>query len=330
MARHRGRFAASALILAALLGAQPLRAQDAAGYPVQGRTLRLIVPHGLGAGADILARLIGPKLAERWKVSVVTDNRTGASGDIGISLAAGAEPDGYTLLCVATVFTINPAIKTDLTYDPIKSFAPVALLSTSVLSLLVAESVPAKTLAEFIALARRQPGKINYASSGVGSPQYVAMELFKLETKTDLFHVPYRDAPGMFRAMLTGEAQAQVQPLQTAAPYVQNGTVRMLAVMSAERAPAFPDVPTMRELGYPDFVVETWYGMFAPAGTPPAIVAKLNAALDDILHQPDVRELLARQGMTPAGGTPQRLGNYVKEDLARWQRVVKDAGLKVE
>jgi tripartite-type tricarboxylate transporter receptor subunit TctC len=330
MARHGGSFAASALILAALLGAQPLRAQDASSYPVQGRTLRLIVPHGLGAGADILARLIGPKLAERWKVSVVTDNRTGASGDIGISLAARAEPDGYTLLCVATVFTINPAIKPDLTYDPIKSFAPVSLLSTSVLSLLVAASVPAKSLAEFIDLARREPGKINYASSGVGSPQYVAMELFKLETKTDLFHVPYRDAPGMFRAMLTGEAQAQVQPLQTAAPYVQNGTVRMLAVMSAERAPAFPEVPTMRELGYPDFVVETWYGMFAPAGTPPAIVAKLNAALDDILHQPDVRELLARQGMTPAGGTPQRLGNYVKEDLARWQRVVKDAGLKVE
>jgi tripartite-type tricarboxylate transporter receptor subunit TctC len=317
-------------LFVALSGAQPARAQDAADYPVPGRTLRLIVPHGIGAGADILARLVGPKLAERWKVSVVTDNRTGASGDIGISLAAGAEPDGYTLLCVATVFTINPAIKPDLTYDPIKSFAPVSLLSTSVLSLLVAASVPAKTLAEFIALARRQPGKINYASSGVGSPQYVAMELFKLETKTDLFHVPYRDAPGMFRAMLTGEAQAQVQPLQTAAPYVQNGTVRMLAVMSAERAPAFPDVPTMRELGYPDFVVETWYGMFAPAGTPPAIVAKLNAALDDILHQPDVRELLARQGMTPAGGTPQRLGNYVKEDLARWQRVVKDAGLKVE
>jgi tripartite-type tricarboxylate transporter receptor subunit TctC len=330
MARHRRRFAASALMLSALLGAQPGRAQDASNYPVQGRTLRLIVPHGLGAGADILARLIGPKLAERWKVSVVTDNRTGASGDIGISLAAGAEPDGYTLLCVATVFTINPAIKPELTYDPIKSFAPVSLLSTSVLSLLVAASVPAKSLAEFIDLARRQPGKINYASSGVGSPQYVAMELFKLETKTDLFHVPYRDAPGMFRAMLTGEAQAQVQPLQTAAPYVQNGTVRMLAVMSAERAPAFPDVPTMRELGYPNFVVETWYGMFAPAGTPPAIVAKLNAALDDILHQPDVRELLARQGMTPAGGSPERLANYVKDDLARWQRVVKDAGLKAE
>jgi tripartite-type tricarboxylate transporter receptor subunit TctC len=245
-------------------------------------------------------------------------------------MAAAAEPDGYTLMCVATVFTINPVIKKNPPYDPVKSFAPVSLLSTSVLSLLVAADVPAKSFAEFIDLARSRPGKLNYASSGIGSPQYVAMELLKLETKTDLFHVPYKDAPSMFRAMLTGEAQAQIQPLQTAAPFVTNGTVRMLAVMSADRAPAFPDVPTMRELGYPNFVVETWYGMFAPAGTPPAIVAKVSAALDDILKEPDIKEQLARQGMIPAGGRPARLGTYVKEDLARWQRVVDQLGLKLE
>src|SRR5437899_1085813 len=257
-AAGRCRAFALALLLALVGVGGAARAQDAGNYPITGRTIRLIVPHGVGAGADILARLVGPKLAERWKVSVVTDNRTGASGDIGIGMAAGADPDGYTLLCVATVFTINPAIKKKPPYDPVKSFAPVSLLSTSVLSLLVASDVPAKTFAEFIDFARARPGKINYASSGVGSPQYVAMELLKLETKTDLFHVPYKDAPGMFRAMLTGEAQTQIQPLQTAAPFVLNGTVRMLAVMSAQRAPAFPDVPTMRELGYPDFVVETW------------------------------------------------------------------------
>jgi tripartite-type tricarboxylate transporter receptor subunit TctC len=313
-----------------LSGAMPALADDAASYPVAGRTIRLITPHGSGSGADILARVVAPKLAERWKVTTITDNRTGASGDIGITAVAGAEPDGYTLLCVATVFTINPYMKKNRAYDPVKSFAPVSLLSTSVLSLLVAPSLPAKTFSEFVELARKQPGKMNYASSGIGSPQYVTMELLKLEAKIDLLHVPYKDAPGMFRGMLTGEVQAQIQPLQTAAPQVANGNARMVAVMSANRAPAFPDVPTMRDLGYPNFVVETWYAIFAPAGTPPPIVTKISRELNSILKEPDVQALLSKQGMNPIGSTPEQLGTYVKEDLARWKRVVEDAGLKPE
>jgi tripartite-type tricarboxylate transporter receptor subunit TctC len=228
------------------------------------------------------------------------------------------------------VFTINPFMKKNPPYDPEKSFAPVSLLATSVLSLLTTPSLPAKTLPEFVALAKQQPGKMNYASSGIGSPQFVTMELLKLEAKIDLVHVPYKDAPSMFRGMLTGEVQAQIQPLQTAAPQVANGNVRMVAVMSAERSPAFPDVPTMRDLGYPNFMVETWYGIFAPAGTPAPIVAKLSAEIDSILREPDVRAQLARQGMNPIGGTPARLGSYVKEDLARWKRVVEETGLKPE
>jgi tripartite-type tricarboxylate transporter receptor subunit TctC len=313
-----------------LASAAPVGAQDAASYPIAGRSIRLIVPHGGGSGADILARLVGPKLAERWKVNVVADNRTGASGDIGIAAAAGAEPDGYTLLCVATVFTINPFTKKNPPYDPVKSFEPVSLLATSVLSFLVGPKVPAKTLPEFVALAHKQPGKLNYASSGIGSPQFVTMELLKLETKTDIVHIPYKDAPSMFRGMLTDEVQAQIQPLQTAAPQVANGNARMLAVMSANRAPAFPDVPTMRDLGYPNFVVETWYGVFAPAGTPAPIAAKISAELNSILQEPDVREQLARQGMIPVGGPPERLRDFVQEDLARWKRVVTETGLKPE
>jgi tripartite-type tricarboxylate transporter receptor subunit TctC len=305
-------------------------AQDPSSYPIAGRALRLITPHGAGSGADILSRLIGPKLAERWKVAAVTDNRTGASGDIGIVAAAGAEPDGYTLLCVATVFTINPFMKKNPPYDAERSFAPVSLLATSVLSLLTSPTLAAKTFPDFVALARQQPGKMNYASSGIGSPQFVTMELLKLEAKMNLVHVPYKDAPSMFRGMLTGEVQAQIQPLQTAAPQVANGNARMVAVMSAERAPAFPDVPTMRDLGYPNFTVETWYGIFAPAGTPAPIVAKISAEIDNILREPDVRAQLARQGMNPIGGKPERLGNYVKEDLARWKRVVEETGLKPE
>ena len=318
------------LLAMALTSAAPAGAQDAASYPIAGRSIRFIVPHGAGAGADILARLVGPKLAERWKVNVHADNRTGASGDIGIVAAAGAEPDGYTLLCVATVFTINPFMKKSSPYDPVKSFLPVSLLATSVLSLLVGPKVPANTLPEFVALAQKQPGKLNYASSGIGSPQFVTMELLKLETKTDIVHIPYKDAPSMFRGMLTDEVQAQIQPLQTAAPQVANGNARMLAVMSANRAPAFPDVPTMRDLGYPNFVVETWYGVFAPAGTPAPIAAKISAELNSILQEPDVREQLARQGMIRVGGPPERLRDYVQEDLARWQRVVSETGLKPE
>jgi len=330
--RHAARTARVVALAGLMLGGvvEPALAQDASSYPAPGRTLRLITPHGAGSGADILSRLVAQKLSERWKVNAVTDNRTGASGDIGIVAAAGAEPDGYTLLCVATVFTINPFMKKNPPYDPQRSFAPVSLLATGVLSLLTAQSLPAKTFPEFVALAKQQPGKMNYASSGIGSPQFVTMELLKLEAKINLVHVPYKDAPSMFRGMLTGEVQAQIQPLQTAAPHVANGNARMVAVMGAERAPAFPDVPTMRDLGYPNFVVETWYGIFAPAGTPAPIVTKLSAELDSILREPDIRAQLARQGMIPTGGTPERLGTYVKEDLARWKRVVEETGLKPE
>jgi tripartite-type tricarboxylate transporter receptor subunit TctC len=330
---ERAARVALALVLSGLVLGHAVNealAQDASSYPVAGRTLRLITPHGAGSGADILSRLIGPKLAERWKVTAVTDNRIGANGDIGIIATAGAEPDGYTLLCIATVFTINPFTKKNPPYDPEKSFAPVSLLATSVLSLLTASSLPVKTFPEFLALAKQQPGKMNYASSGIGSPQFLTMELLKLEAKMNLVHVPYKDAPSMFRGMLTGEVQAQIQPLQTAAPHVANGNARMVAVMSAERAPAFPDVPTMRDLGYPNFKVETWYGIFAPAGTPAPIVAKISAEIDSILREPDISAQLARQGMNPIGGTPTRLSNYVKEDLARWKRVVEETGLKPE
>ena len=318
----------------ALIGLMPSSVYAPAGaqggYPVPGRTLKLITPHGSGSGADILSRLIALKLSERWKVNAVTENRTGASGDLGIIAVAGSEPDGYTVLCVATAFTINPSMKKNPPYDPVTSFAPVSLLATGVLSLLIAPGLPVKTLPEFVDFARREPGKMNYASSGIASPQYVTMELLKLEAKIDLVHVPYKDAPSMFRGMLTGEVQTQIQPLQTAAPQVATGNARMVAVMSASRSPAFPDVPTMRDLGYPNFVVEVWYGFFAPAGTPAPVVAKLNAEIDGILREPDVQAQLSRQGLTPVGGTPEHLANYVKQDLARWRRVVVEAGLKPE
>jgi tripartite-type tricarboxylate transporter receptor subunit TctC len=314
--------------LAATLGCAGVSAQEAAAYP--SRTVQLVVPYTPGTGADILARILGPKLADRWKVGVVADNRAGATGNIGTELVAKAAPDGYTLLFTATSFATNPALGQKLPFDPVKSFTPIALIATSTLSLVVTPQLPAKTFHEFIDGARRQPGKLFYSSPGNGGPQHLAMELIKLETGVNLVHVPYKGAGGAIADLIAGHVQAMVISLQNAAPYVQGGKLRMLAVMSPERSPAFADVPTLKEAGLPSLEVETWYGAFAPAGTPAAIVAKLNTEINALLRQPDVRELLARQGMAAAGGPPERFGELLKLELARWARVVAAAGIKAD
>jgi tripartite-type tricarboxylate transporter receptor subunit TctC len=269
-------------------------------------------------------------LAERWKVGVITDNRPGATGNIGTEHVSKSPADGYTLLCTATSFSTNPALHRKLPFDPVKSFEPVALLATSAVSLVVHPQLPAASVREFIELAKKQPGKLDYASPGSGGPQHLTMELFKQEAHIDLVHVPYKGAGGATADIVAGHVQAGIMALQTAAPYVQSGKLRMLAVMSAERSSAFPEVPTMKELGMGELVVETWYGVFAPAGTPEPIVAKVNADFDALLKQPDVRALLAKQGMIAVGGSPERFGELVRKELARWSRVVKEAGIKAD
>ena len=303
-------------------------AQEASTYP--SRTVQLVVPYTPGTGADILSRILGPKLAERWRVGVVTENRAGATGNIGTELVAKAAPDGYTLLFTATSFGTNPALGHKLPFDPVKSFAPVALIATSAVSVIVNPQLPAKTFREFIDVARGQPGKLYYSSPGNGGPQHLTMELLKLETGIDLVHVPYKGSGGAIADLIAGHVQAMIISLQTAAPYVHGGKLRMLAVMSPERSPAFADIPTTKELGLPNLEVETWYGVFAPVGSPVSIVAKLNAEMNALLRQPDVRELLTKQGMVPAGGPPDRFGNLLKLELARWSRVVAAAGIKAD
>jgi tripartite-type tricarboxylate transporter receptor subunit TctC len=294
------------------------------------RVVQIVVPYTPGTGADILARILGPRLAERWRVGVVSDNRAGATGNIGTEYVAKAAPDGYTLLCTATSFGTNPALNPKLPFDPVKSFTPVALIATSTVSVVVTAGLPANTMREFLDLARSQPGKLYYSSPGNGGPQHLAMELLKLDAHIDLVHVPYKGSGGALADLVGGHVQAMIVSLQTAAPYVQGGKLRMLAVMSAARSPAFPEVPTLKELGLPDLEVETWYGLFAPAATPAPVVQKLNAELNALLAQPEVRELLARQGMVPAGGTPERFGDLVKRELARWSRVVAAAGIRAD
>jgi tripartite-type tricarboxylate transporter receptor subunit TctC len=177
---------------------------------------------------------------------------------------------------------------------------------------------------------RKEPGKLNYSSPGSGTPQHLAMELLKLEAKIDIVHIPYKASAGATTDLLGGHVQAMIVPLQTIAPYVQAGTIRMLAVMSEQRAPAFPDVPTMKELGYADLVVETWYGAFAPGGTPREPIAKLNAEINALLHEKDIADALAKQGMIPAGGPPERMGKLLEVELGRWKRVVATAGIQAD
>jgi tripartite-type tricarboxylate transporter receptor subunit TctC len=296
-------------------------------YP--SRPIHIVVPYTPGTGADILARVLGPKLAEREKATVVVDNRPGATGNIGAEAVAKSPADGYTLLLTATSFTTNPALK-PAPFDPVKDFAPVALLATGALGVYVNPQVPAKSMREFIDLVRAEPGKLNYSSPGNGGPQHLAMELLKLDTGINIIHVPYKGAGGAIADLVGGHVQAMVSALQTVAPHVHAGRLRMLGVMSAQRAEAFPDVPTLKEQGLPDLEVETWYAMFAPAGTPPHFVALLNSDLNDFLKEADVRGVLEKQGLMPEGGDSQSLGERVKRELARWTRVVKAAGIKAD
>ena len=302
-------------------------AQDAA-FPT--RAVQFVVAYTPGTGADILARAFGPKLTERWQVSVVTDNRPGATGTIATEFVAKAPPDGHTLLFVATSFGTTPALRPNLPFDPVKSFAPVALIATSGLGVVVHPQLPVKSLKDFIDLAKRRPGDLYYSSPGNGGPQHLAMELLKLETGINIVHVPYKGFAGAITDVVAGHVQAMVSALQSAHAQVSSGRLRMLAVMSGERSTAFPGVPTMKEAGLPSLEIYTWYGTFAPAGTSTAVVARINGDINALLRQPDMQELLARQGMVPAGGPSVRLGDLVRKELPRWKRVVDAAKIKAD
>ncbi len=295
----------------------PSRAQD---YP--SRTIQFIVPYTSGTTADVLARLLGTKLAQRWNVPVVVDNKVGASGVIGTDAAAKAAPDGYTFVFVATSYGTVPALQAKLPYDPAKSFAPVSLLGTSAMTLVVSNKFPAATVREFVEQLKKQPGVVNYASPGTGTSQHLAMELFKQETGTNMVHVPYKGTAGALNDVVAGHVQASVASLQSATSLVQGGKMRMLGVMSRERVATFPQVPTLVESGYPNLLVDTWYGVMAPAGTPAAVVARMNAEVNRLLTLQDVKETMARQGVEPAGGPPEKLGSLVRSELDLWAQVV--------
>jgi tripartite-type tricarboxylate transporter receptor subunit TctC len=313
-----------ALLTAAALPILSLAQQ----YP--SRPIRVIVPFTPGTAADNWARLLGPQISQRWGVPVVVDNRSGAAGMIGIEAAANANPDGHTFLFMATAFGTLAAMTPKLPYDPYQSFSSVMMLGASPLALVVANNFPAVSVRELIEQARKQPGAINYASSGTGSVFHLTMEWFKQENNINLVHVPYKGTAGVTADLVAGHVPVSLMVLQTIAPQVQGGRVRMLAVLGAQRAPQFPQVPTLVESGMPNMVVEAWTGVMAPARTPQSAINKLNAEINALAALPENREALTKFGIRIIGGKPDALDKQVRSEIARWTEVVKRGNIRTQ
>ena len=289
--------------------------------------VRIIVPFTAGTGPDLLARILGDEMRQRLNETVVVENKPGASGNIGTQAAARANPDGQTLLVTVNTFVMNTSLYRSIPYDPEKSFVPIVEIATGALALVVHPSTKADTVSELIALARSRPGELNYASPGRGTPQHLAMELFKLTAHVNLTHIPYSGSAGAVKDLLANEVSAMFLPIHTALPLMENEQIRILAVGSKVRAPQAPQVPTLAELGMADFDVDLWFGALAPAGTPKAIVDRYNTVFGEILAQPHVQATLAKQGLIAQGGPPERLSELIVADRVRWAKVVKDAGI---
>ena len=316
---------AAAFLTAAVLALAPAAAQRPSD-----RTIFIVVPFTPGTGIDVLARLVGEELRQRWSQPVVVENKPGASGNIGTQAASRAEPDGYTIMMTVNTFVMNASLFRSLPYDPVKSFEPIVEVATGALALAVHPSVPAKSVKELVAAAKASPGPIDYASPGRGTPQHLAMELFKLTAGVDLKHVPYTGSAGAVKDLVGGHVKAMFIPVHTVLPLAQDGQVRVIAIGSEARSALASSVPTLAEEGVAGFDVDLWYGLFAPAGTPKEIVQRYNAAVNEILQTPRVREALEKQGLVAVGGPPERLGDLVRKDLDRWAKVVKDAGISAE
>ncbi|MBS1218684.1 MAG: hypothetical protein H6R21_1817, partial [Proteobacteria bacterium] len=313
----------------AAVAAPALAQGTAAGYP--NKSLRLIVPFPPGGGNDILARTLGQRLAEVVSQQVVVDNRGGAGGALGATIAANGTPDGYTLF-LGSVGNLaqNPALKPNLPYNPVRDFAPAALVATSSFILAVHPSVQAKSVQELIALAKASPGKLNYASAGTGSSLHMAGELFKHATATDMLHVPYKGTGPAMADLVSGRVQLIFSTMPPALPQIKSGKLRALGVTTAKRAAAAPEVPTIAESGVKGFNVSNWQGVLAPAKTPAAIVQKLNQDILAALRLPGMTEALAAQGLEPAGGKPEEFGALIKSEIAKYTQVVKAAKISVD
>ncbi len=320
--------AARVLLIASsgLMAAGPATAADV--YP--SKTIRLVVPFAPGGGSDIVARLLSPKMTEALGQTVVVDNRAGASANLGAAVVAKAAPDGYTLLLANANYTINPSLFKSLPFDPVREFAPVALLANVTNVLAIHPSIPAKSVKELISFAKAHPGQLNFASPGNGTSSHLAGELFRQVAKIEVVHIPYKGATPAITDLIAGQVSFTMASVLSVLPYAKQGRLRMLAVTTAKRSGALPDIPTISEAGLPGFEVSNWYGILATGGTPRPAVDRLNSELARIARVPDLAEKLAAQGADPATGTPEEFERFIQAELKKWSAVVRSAGINPE
>ena len=314
-------------IVACLIASAAAVTSQAQEYPT--RPIHIVVPFTPAGAVDLLGRLVAERLAARWKSGAVVENRPGAGTVIGTDAVAKAAPDGYTILLAVTSHAVNATLVEKLPFDPIADFAPIVLAATAQNMLAVNPSVAARSPAELIALAKANPGKLNAGSPGKGTTLHLAAEMLKTAAGIDFTIVHYKGSQPALTALLSGEVAFMFDP-GTVVPQAQAGKVRILAVTGAKRSPVLPDVPTMIESGLPGFEVVSWYGFFAPAGTPRRVIDQLNAAINDAIRDPNVRDRMSRINMEPAGGTSEELDRYVRGQIKRWATVIRTANVKQE
>jgi tripartite-type tricarboxylate transporter receptor subunit TctC len=308
-----------------LAGTLPASAQS---YPA--KPIRFIVPFTAGTGPDILARTLGEAMGKRMGQAIIVENKPGASGNIGTDLVAKSAPDGYTILVTVTTFAMAPALYKPLPFDPLNDFSAIGEVALGHLALVVNSALGVDSVAGLVALAKSKPGALDYASPGSGTPQHLAMELFKQQMGVDIVHVPYKGSAGAVGDVVANQVPMMIMPVHTAMPFVAAGKLRVLAVSGDQRSSLAPDRPTFKEAGMQDFDVDLWYGLLAPAHTPRPIVDRLNQEIASALTQPDIRESLIKQGLTPATSTPEALAALIRADLARWDIVVTQAKIKAD
>ena len=313
-----------ALPLVLLVDPTPAHAQAFPNKPV-----RLVVPFPPGGPLDTVGRALAQKLTEAWGQSVIVDNRPGAGGNIGADLVAKAAPDGYTVVMGAlSTHAVNPSLYAKMPYDAVKDFAPITLVAITPNVLVVNPSLPVNSVRELVAYAKANPGKLAFGSGSNGSAGHLAGELFKADTGTDLLHVPFKGAAPAMQALLSGDIQMMFDNLASASAQVKAGKLKALAVTTARRSPLAPDLPTMAESGVPGFDISTWFGLLAPAGTPPEIVGRWNTEVGRILRTPEMRERLTAMGAEPAPDTPAEFAQFIASEAAKYARIVKVSGAK--
>jgi tripartite-type tricarboxylate transporter receptor subunit TctC len=315
--------------LASYACAQDPSASSGQGFPR--KAVRVVAPFAPGGATDLLARLVSQKLSERWSQSVLVDNRTGAGGHIGAEFAARSAPDGYTLLVAGAPHAIGMSLYKKLNYHLAKDLAPISNLATYPSAIAVHPSLPVKSIRDLVALAKARPGQLNFGSAGSGSPNHLALELFKTMAKVDMVHVPYKGGSGqMVGDLLAGQVQLASIGLPPAMPHIKSGRLRVIAVTGVKRSPLLPEAPTVAESGLPGFDVTSWYGMFGPAAMPREVIARVNSDIAAVLAAPDTRERLASSGAEPAHTSPEDLAKLVREEIAKWATVVADSGARVD